>query len=35
MKNKIEERKGDKVKSRGRRIQERGIAREIYGKTVI
>ncbi len=35
MKNKTEERKGDKVKSRGRRIQERGIAREIYGETVI
>ena len=35
MKNKIEERKGDKVKSRSRRVQERGVAREIYGKVVI
>ena len=35
MKNKIEEKKGDKVKSRGRRVQERGISREIYGKIVI
>ena len=35
MKNKIEETKRDKVKSRGRRVQERGIAREIYGKIVI
>ena len=35
MKNKIKERKEDKVKSRGKRVQERGIAREIYGKIVI
>jgi len=35
MKNKIEERKGDKVKSRDGRVQERGIAREIYSKIVI
>ena len=34
-KNKIEERKEEKVKSRGRRVQERGIAREIYSKVVI
>jgi len=35
MKNKTEERKGDKVKPRGRRVQERRIAREIYSKVVI
>ena len=35
MKNKIKERKRDKVKSRGERVQERGIAREIYGEIVI
>ena len=35
IKNKTEERKRDKVKSRGGRVQERGIAREIYGKVVI
>ena len=35
MKNKIKERKGDEVKSRGGRVQERGIAREIYSKVVI
>ena len=35
MKNKIEERKGDKVKSSGRKIQERGIAKEIYSEIVI
>ena len=35
MKNKIKERKGDEVKSRGRRVQEREIAREIYSKVVI
>ena len=35
MKNKIEERKGDKVKPRDKRVQKRGIAREIYGKIVI
>jgi len=35
MKDKNKERKGDKVKSRGRRVQERGVAREIYGKVVI
>ena len=35
MKNKTEERKGDKVKLRGRRVQERGITREIYSKVVI
>ena len=29
------ERKRNKVKSRGRRIQERGVAKEIYGKVVI
>jgi len=31
----MEERKGDKVKSRGRRIQEREIVREIYSEIVI
>jgi len=35
MKNKIKERKGDKVKSRGERVQEKRIAREIYGEIVI
>ena len=35
MKNKIKERKEDKVKSRGKRVQERGIARKIYSKIVI
>ena len=35
MKNKIKERKGDKVKSRSRRVQERRITREIYGEVVI
>ena len=35
MKNKSKERKGDEVKSRGGRIQERGITREIYSKVVI
>jgi len=35
MKNKTKERKRDKVKSRGRRVQERGIARVIYSKVVI
>ena len=35
MKNKIEEKKRDEVKSRGERVQERRIAREIYGKIVI
>jgi len=35
MKNNPEERKKDKVKPRSRRVQERGIAREIYGKVVI
>ena len=34
-KNKIEERKGDKVKPRSGRVQERGVAREIYSKIVI
>ena len=35
MKNKSKERKGDEVKPRGGRIQERGITREIYSKVVI
>ena len=35
MKNKTEERKRDKVKPRDGRVQEREIAREIYGKVVI
>ena len=35
MKNKIEERKGDKVKSKSRGVQERRVARKIYGKVVI
>ena len=35
MKNKSKERKGDEVKPRGKRIQERGITREIYSKVVI
>ena len=35
MKNKTEERKEDEVKSRGRRIQERGITRKIYSEVVI
>ena len=35
MKNKNEERKGDKVKSRNRGIQKRRVTREIYGKVVI
>jgi len=35
MKNKSEERKEDEVKPRGRRIQERGITREIHSKVVI
>ena len=35
MKNKIEERKRDKVKPKGRRVQERRIAREIYNEVVI
>ena len=35
MKNKIKERKRDEVKSKGGKVQERGIAREIYGKIVI
>ena len=35
MKNKTEERKGDKVKPRGGRVQERRIAREIYSEVVI
>ena len=35
MKNKSEERKEDKVKSRGGRIQEREITRKIYNKVVI
>jgi len=35
MKNKTEERKGDKTKSRGRRVQERRVTREIYSEVVI
>ena len=35
MKNKSEERKGDEVKSRGRRIQKREITRKIYNEVVI
>ena len=35
MKNKSKERKGDEVKPRGGRIQEREITREIYSKVVI
>jgi len=35
MKNKNKERKGDKVKSRGRGIQKRRVTREIYDKVVI
>jgi len=31
MKNKIEERKRDEVKPRGRRVQEKGIARDVMG----
>jgi len=35
MKNKNKKRERDEVKSRDRRVQERGIAREMYGKVVI
>jgi len=35
MKNKTEERKGDKTKPRGRRVQERRVTRKIYGEVVI
>ncbi len=35
MKNKNKKKERDKVKSRGGRVQERGIAREIYNKVVI
>jgi len=35
MKNKTEERKGNKVKPRSGRVQKRGITREIYSKVVI
>ena len=35
MKNKIEKREEDKVKPRGGRVQERGIARKIYNEVVI
>jgi len=35
MKNKIEERKRDKVKPRDEKVQEREIAREIYSKVII
>ena len=35
MKNKTEERKGDKIKPRGRRVQERRTDRKIYSKVVI
>jgi len=35
MKNKNKKGERDEVKFRGRRVQERGIAREIYDKVVI
>jgi len=35
MKNKNKKRERDKVKSRDGRVQERGIAREIYSEVVI
>ena len=35
MKNKNKKRKKDEVKSRGGRVQEREIAREIYSEVVI
>jgi len=35
MKDKNKKRERDEVKFRGGRIQERGVAREIYGKVVI
>ncbi len=35
MKNKTEERKRDKVKPRGGRVQEREIARKIYSEVII
>jgi len=35
MKNKNKKKERDKVKSRGRRVQERRIARKIYSEVVI
>jgi len=35
MKDKNKKRERDEVKSRGRRVQERGVTREIYSEVVI